>query len=145
MFGLYGFDLIPSIYCEALELLRIPFLNLDPISKKIESNTHSLHNLVSKIERLETQISSCLETTDNNVKLLNTYADITSSFVPLHPVSASLSPNSYSRVVLKCTLSSEHCECILSPSLVCLIIDNLLKLRSLLMRCLNFLSVGQFG
>ena len=103
--------MLPSIYCEALDLLRIPSLNLDPISEKIESNTHSLQNLVSKIERLETHISSCLETAGSNVKQVNTYADVTSSFVPLPPVSAPSSLNSYSRVIPKRTLSSEHHEC----------------------------------
>ena len=104
-------DLVSSIYCEALDLLRIPSLNLEPILEKIESNTHSLHNLVSKIERLETYFSSCLETAGSNVKQLNTYADVTSSFIPLPPVSALSSSNSYSRVVPKCTLSFEHREC----------------------------------
>ena len=91
--------------------MRIPSLNLDPISEKIESNTHSLHNLVSKIEHLETQISSCLKTACSNVKQLNTYADVTTSFVPLPLVSAPSSSNSYSRVVPNRTLSSEHREC----------------------------------
>ena len=108
--SLVSADLVPSIYCETLDLLRIPSLNLVPISEKIESNTHSLHVLVSKMERLETQISSCLETAGSNVKQLNTYADVT-SFVPLPPVSAPSSSNSYTRVVPKCTLSSEHREC----------------------------------
>ena len=27
-------DLVPSLYCEAFNLLRIPSLNLDPISEK---------------------------------------------------------------------------------------------------------------
>ena len=45
------------------------------------------------------------------MKQLNTYADLTPSFVPLPPVSASSSSNSYSRVVPKPTLSSEYREC----------------------------------
>ena len=51
-----------------------------------------------------------METAGSNVKQLNTYADVT-SFVPLPPVSAPSSSNSYSRVVPKRTLSSEHREC----------------------------------
>ena len=135
MFGFCGFG---TFYFE------IPSLNLDPISEKIESNTHSLHNLVSKIESLETQISSCLETAGSNVKQLNTYVDVTSSFIPLPPVSAPSSSNSYSRVVPKCTLSSEHRECNLILLVYLIIMVHLLKLRPLLMRYLNFLSVGQF-
>ena len=45
------------------------------------------------------------------MKQVNTYADVTSSFVPLPPVSDPSSLNSYSRVVPKCTLSSERREC----------------------------------
>ena len=45
------------------------------------------------------------------MKRLNTYAYVTSSFVPLPPVSAPSSLNSYSKVVPKRTLSSEHRKC----------------------------------
>ena len=45
------------------------------------------------------------------MKRLNTYAYVTSSFVPLPPVSAPSTSNSYSKVVPKRTLSSEHRKC----------------------------------
>ena len=51
-------DLIPPIYCEATDLLKIPSLSLDPISEKIQSNTLSLQDLATKIEQLEKKISS---------------------------------------------------------------------------------------
>ena len=51
-------DLIPPIYCEATDLLKIPSLSLDPISEKIQSNTLSLQDLATKIEQLEKNISS---------------------------------------------------------------------------------------
>ena len=44
-------DLIPGIYCEATDLLQVPSLSLDPVSKNVETNTLSLQNLVSKIDR----------------------------------------------------------------------------------------------
>ena len=51
-------DLIPPIYCEATDLLKIPSLSLDPISEKIQSNTLFLQDLATKIEQLEKKISS---------------------------------------------------------------------------------------
>ena len=51
-------DLIPGIYCEATDLLRIPSLSLDPISEKIETNTLSLKDLAVKIDLLEAKIAS---------------------------------------------------------------------------------------
>ena len=50
-------DLIPGIYCEATDLLRIPSLSLDPISEKIETNTLSLKDLAVKIDLLEAKNS----------------------------------------------------------------------------------------
>ena len=53
-------DLIPGIYCEATDLLQVPSLSLDPISEKVETNTLSLQDLVSKIDHLEAKLSSYL-------------------------------------------------------------------------------------
>ena len=51
-------DLIPGIYCEATDLLRVPSLSLDPVSEKVEMNTFSLQELASKIDLFEAKISS---------------------------------------------------------------------------------------
>ena len=51
-------DLIPGIYCEAPDLLRIPSLSLDPISENIETNTLSLKDLAVKIDLLAAKIVS---------------------------------------------------------------------------------------
>ena len=48
---------IPEIYCEATDLLRVPPLSLDPVSEQVQTNTQALHNLISKIESLEKEIS----------------------------------------------------------------------------------------
>ena len=51
-------DTIPEIYCEATDLLRVPSLSLDPVSEQVQTNTQALHNLTSKIESLEKEIST---------------------------------------------------------------------------------------
>ena len=53
-------DLIPHIFCQALDLLTIPSLSPDPVWDKIHYNTISLHNVVSKVESLESKFSTFL-------------------------------------------------------------------------------------
>ena len=47
-------DLIPGIYCEATDLLRVPSVS---ISEKVETNTLSLQELASKIEGVRVRVS----------------------------------------------------------------------------------------
>ena len=76
-------DLIPHIFCEALDLLTIPSLSPDPASDKIHYNTISLHNLVSKVEsRFQHFLNSVSIGSQGG-----TYASAVSSGVPLPPKS----------------------------------------------------------
>ena len=45
-------DLLPDIYCEAIDLLSLPALELDPVSKRLETNTKVLQSLCTSVESL---------------------------------------------------------------------------------------------
>ena len=75
-------ELIPCIYCEASELLRVPPLSLDPLSETLHSNTMTLESLASKIDLLETKLSSVLDSRNTNDLSTNTYAAVASSLYP---------------------------------------------------------------
>ena len=45
-------DVIPDIYCEAIDLLSLPSLELDPVSKRLETNTKVLQSLCTSVESL---------------------------------------------------------------------------------------------
>ena len=45
-------DIIPDIYCEAIDLLSLPSLELDPVSKRLETNTKVLQSLCTSVESL---------------------------------------------------------------------------------------------
>ena len=87
-------DLIPGIYCEATDLLRIPSLSLDPVSEKVETNTLSLNDLVAKVGCLEAKIASLVGVW-SKASSYSSYAAATSSnaTVPLSssPVARNLS------------------------------------------------------
>ena len=87
-------DLIPGIYCEATELLRIPSLSLDPISERVETNTLSLKDLVVKIDLLETKITSLLEASSITTGQTS-YAAVASTAVAVPRTSTSLSQKVY--------------------------------------------------
>ena len=90
-------DLIPGIYCEATDLLRIPSLSLDPVSEKVETNTLSLNDLVAKVDCLEAKIASLVGVC-SKASSYSSYAATTSSnaTVPLSssPVARNLSVKS---------------------------------------------------
>ena len=90
-------DLIPGIYCEATDLLRIPSLSLDPVSEKVETNTLSLNDLVAKVGCLEAKIASLVGVC-SKASSYSSYAAATSSnaTVPLSssPVARNLSAKS---------------------------------------------------
>ena len=85
-------ELIPCIYCEASELLRVPPLSLDPLSETLHSNTMTLESLASKIDLLETKLSSVLDSRNTNDLSTNTYAAVASSFIPPSNVNSLPSP-----------------------------------------------------
>ena len=45
-------DVIPDIYCEAIDFLSLPSLELDPVSKRLETNTKVLQSLCTSVESL---------------------------------------------------------------------------------------------
>ena len=53
-------DTIPTIYCEASQLHRIPPLSLDPVAEQVHSNSQALNALSSVIEGLEKKLSAFL-------------------------------------------------------------------------------------
>ena len=49
-------DSIPSIYCEANDLLFMPPLSLDPTAEQVHQNTEILQSLVAQVESLERKL-----------------------------------------------------------------------------------------
>ena len=101
-------DLIPPIYCEATDLLKIPSLSLDPISEKIQRNNLSFQDLATKIEQLEKKIS--LSSTSQNQC---SYAAAASP-TPFPTVSSGKtikSPMSHNMVTTKPPFSSDPRDC----------------------------------
>ena len=41
---------IPSIHCEATDLIKLPSLTLDPVSKKLDENNTTLQSLAPVVE-----------------------------------------------------------------------------------------------
>lgn len=73
---------IPSIYCEANDLLYLPPICLDPVAEQVQQNNKTLQSLVSKVENFEKKISSPPSAPIS-------YAKIASSR-PAHPVTTTL-------------------------------------------------------
>ena len=53
---------LPSVYCEAHDLIKLPSLVLDPVSKKLEANANILESLNSKVQDLSSSPFSRQET-----------------------------------------------------------------------------------
>ena len=51
---------IPDIYCEATDLIKLPSLNLDPVSKKLVENGTTLQSLVEGVKALPSKVSAVL-------------------------------------------------------------------------------------
>ena len=49
---------IPAVYCEATDLIKLPTLTLDPVSKKLDENTTALQSLAHKVEELPSKVST---------------------------------------------------------------------------------------
>ena len=54
---------IPSMYCEAGDLYKLPPISFDPLAEQVEKNSQVLTNLTSAVQCLE--LSSCFLPTSN--------------------------------------------------------------------------------
>ena len=85
--------MIPVIYCEALELLKLPPLALDPVAEQVQRNSQIVQALISNVQSLEKKLSSHISTGNGTVVGLdnqqsNTYATVASHQLT-SPVTAS--------------------------------------------------------
>ena len=53
-------DNLPPIYCEAVDLIMLPCLAVDPISERLEANTNCLHSVVDKMNGLPPKVSDAV-------------------------------------------------------------------------------------
>lgn len=51
---------IPAIYCEATDLIKLPSLALDPVSKKLDENNTTLLSLAHKVDDLPPKVSTAV-------------------------------------------------------------------------------------
>lgn len=56
-------DKLPAIYCEALHLINLPSLELDPISKRLDTNSEAITLLAKKVDAFSAPY-------DNTVKVM---------------------------------------------------------------------------
>ena len=67
-----GADRLPSVYCEAHDLIKLPSLALDPVSKKLDPNSDILESLNSKVQDLSSVMgASSPESLKNCCSTLN--------------------------------------------------------------------------
>ena len=53
-------DNLPPIYCEAVDLIMLPCLAVDPISERLEANTNCLHSVADKTNGLLPKVSDAV-------------------------------------------------------------------------------------
>ena len=86
-----GADRLPSVYCEAHDLIKLPSLVLDPVSKKLDANSDSLESLNSKVQDLSSvmgasspeSLNNCCSTLDLIANLQQQLDQFSSSIVSL--------------------------------------------------------------
>ena len=61
-----GADRLPSVYCEAHDLIKLPSLVLDPVSKKLDANSDILESLNSKVQGLSSVMGASPPESLNN-------------------------------------------------------------------------------
>ena len=138
-----GTDSIPSIFCEATDLPRLPPISLDPVGEQVQSNTQALHTLGGAVSGVEDKLARFMEqikvlldstktaTTRESVQTTTSFAKVVSSHPPsVQPKSTRPPPSDDSRAsnfVL----------------LVFLKVNLFLSLKQLWMRCLSFWLVDQ--
>ena len=64
-------DVIPDIYCEAIDLLSLPSLELDLVSKRLETNTKVLQSLCTSVESLPPKLVKPIQDQTSQLKSLN--------------------------------------------------------------------------
>lgn len=100
-------QLLPSIYCEAKDLLCIPSLVLDPVSKMLDENSCALTKIDSKLDELSSKVSSACslpsldETVSKLQKQLDTLSSSIESFGSKSVPSEMFKPLSHSRTTVK--------------------------------------------
>ena len=52
-----GADKFPAIFCEATDLIKLPSLNLDPVSKKLDDNVKAVESLGHVVQNLPSNVS----------------------------------------------------------------------------------------
>ena len=70
---------VPPIFCEASDLVRLPPLSLDPLAEEVRCNSDSLKHLAGLVERLETRVSSTLDSISNPAQHSSSCAKVASS------------------------------------------------------------------
>ena len=79
---------VPSIYCEAVDLLQLPPLSLDPVAEQVKSNSLALKTLTSTIEDLSKKLTSLGSTLKQPVA--SSFASVVSSGSPSDALSSSV-------------------------------------------------------
>ena len=92
--------MIPDIYCEATELLKLPALSLDPVSDQVHSNSKSLETLICTVGSLEKKLSTFISSSSSlsnfgvNVDGCSSSAGSTSTFATVASKPVKISPPS---------------------------------------------------
>ena len=98
--ALDSLDMIPDIYCEATELLKLPALSLDPVSDQVNSNSKSLETLICTVGSLEKKLSTFISSSSSlsnfgvNVDGCSSSAGSTSTFATVASKPVTISPPS---------------------------------------------------
>ena len=74
---------IPQIFCEALDLLQMPPVVVDPIAEKIHENNLTIKSLEEKLQQLSSNISglcSSVSTVESNLSILSSTSKATPSY-----------------------------------------------------------------
>ena len=127
-------DSIPSIFCEANDLIFMPPLCLDPTANQVQKNTEILQNLVSQIQSLEKKFPSVPLIPQSTAP---SYAQAAST-LPAQPVNATPSSSTRTSSMETSTFTdSRACNLVLFglPEN-----DSILKLKSEIDELLEFLS-----
>lgn len=85
---------IPSIFCEALDLVQMPPVVADPVAEKIHENNQSIKSLEEKLQQLSSNISgilSSISTVESNLSVLSASTTKSSSSASYAEVTAAKS------------------------------------------------------
>ena len=92
---------IPQIFCEALDLLQMPPVVVDPIAEKIRENNLTIKSLEEKLQQLSNNISglcSSVSTVESNLSILSSTNKATPSYasaaIANNPTKVNVSPRS---------------------------------------------------